>query len=106
MGFYLRVYTWMRRGTRGHVALLRGQHAWRLRGTDLTRGPYFIFTLYIVYIIYKSSNYRKTNLLTAIYGSHYVLVILRNFFRVGLNFFFYFDYRTQGVMMSIGWKSQ
>ena len=52
--------TWVRRGTQGHVAKPRGPTrapAWRGGDTWLL----FIFIIYRIYNIYRSSDYRKTN---------------------------------------------
>ena len=61
-GYISRVYTWMRRGTQGHVALPRGHErlpAWR--GCDVD--TYYIYYLYLYSKVYSSSNYRKTKVL-------------------------------------------
>ena len=43
-----------------------------LRGAEVTRGQYFYLS-YIVYNIYRSPDYRETNLLTLITASCYIL---------------------------------
>ena len=76
----------MGRGTRGHVALPRGQArapAWHGGDTWML----FIFSVYIVYIIYIGLPIIGRHFINPLYIIHIIyLSIPLHFFRVGLKF--------------------
>ena len=98
MGWFSRVYMWMRHGTRGHVAAPHGRMGvptWH----DVTCISY-ICVLYYGYLTYKP--FHRGISLTANIGVRYIRVISHDFLRVGLCSRVFFDCRTRGATGSVG----
>ena len=71
------------------------------------RREYFLLTIYIlIYIMYRSSDYRKTIILIALYRVPYILKNPSNLFRVGLKSRLLFDFRTRGGLWCLGFDRE